>query len=220
MNRLIAFLILCISFPSFAAIQVPGAVKIQIDPSDLIIDAYSAYKEIPGNESKTREEFIQAITGPQGPAGSGGGSNSGLAKQIKFASLGPGQSTSSYAYVDTDLALSITPQSSSSKIAVRVDGYSSNTHSGVINRFTLFRRIGTGAWTELTPVNSLGLGGTRTVSSDYCDHFGFTFEDSPNTTDQVTYELYWKVTTGAGYLGQRPDGAVIKYPTTMTATEY
>jgi hypothetical protein len=83
MNRLIAFLILCISFPSFAAIQVPGAVKIQIDPSDLIIDAYSAYKEIPGNENKTREEFIQAITGPAGPEGSSYGGGSGLVKQIK-----------------------------------------------------------------------------------------------------------------------------------------
>jgi hypothetical protein len=209
-NLLFAFLLF--STTAFADVSIPGSIRIAIDPEDLVIDAYSAYTAIPGNESKTREEFIASITGP---AGSGGGA----VRQVKFSSIAAGATTSSVTYISTGLSIDITPNSSTNKLLLQVNGYAGNSSPASINRFTLFRKIGSGSFVELTPASHTGMGGTRTTDSGYCDPFSFNFVDEPNTTQQITYELRWNAASGTGYLGQRPDGTAMKYPTTIVVSE-
>jgi hypothetical protein len=215
MRTLLALVLLSV-MSARADVIIPGSIKIHIDPQDMSLDAYSTYKEIPGNEGKTREEFIESIRGPAGTPGSGGGP----VKQIKFASVGNGATTASSVYSPTGLSVQITPNATANKILVQVDGYAGNSYAQSITRFAIFRKIGTGSFVDLTPTGLTGMGGVRTVDNGYAEPFSFTFQDFPNTTDTVTYELRWNTANGTAYLGQRPDGTHMKYPATMLVTEH
>jgi hypothetical protein len=201
-------------------VPVPGQVQILLDTDDFPTitgdSAYETWKSIPGNELGTEQDFIDSLKGEQGDPGIGGGA----VQQVQHAFVAPGASTTSSSYVATGLSKAITPASASNKVLVQVSGHSGNAGTAAINRFTLFRKIGSGSITELTPSGWTGMAGTRTVDSGYADPFSFTWQDEPATTDEVTYYLYWNTPSGnTAYLGQRPDGTNMKYGTFMTLFE-
>lgn len=203
-------------------VTVPGGVQIVVDTDDFPTitgdSAYETWKGLPGNSAGTEQDFIDAITGPQGPAGEDG-SGGGAIAQVQHAFVGPGASTTSSSYVATGLSKAITV-ASGNKVLVQVSGHAGNGSSGGINRFTLYRKIGSGSITALTPAGWTGMAGTRTVDNGYADPFNFTFLDAPATTDEVTYYLYWNTPSGnTAYLGQRPDGTNMLYGTFITLFE-
>ena len=209
--------LLLVALPVLAdPVTVPGGVQIVIDTDDFPQitgdSAYETWKDLPGNSSGSEQDFIDSITGPAG-------AGVGAIEQVQHGFVGPGATTTSSSYVATGLSKAITV-SSGNKVLVQVSGHSGNTSTAAINRFTLYRKIGSGTATALTPVGWTGMAGTRTIDNGYADPFMFTFLDSPATTDEVTYYLYWNTPSGAtAYLGQRPDGNNMLYGTFMTLFE-
>lgn len=192
---------------------IPAQVQILVDSDDFPTitgdSAYETWLDLPGNSGLTEQDFIDSLKGEPGAPGSGGGGVEG------FASIAPGFNTSSSTFVTTGLTVTVPAGSATDNHLITVSGFAGNSGSANINRFAIFRKIGSGSFTDLTVSGDTGMAGTRTVDNGYCDPFTIQHKDEPNTTDAVTYELFMNVAAGTGYLGQRPDGTVMKYRTTM-----
>jgi hypothetical protein len=196
---------------------IPALIKVVVDSADFPTitgdSAYQTWLGLPGNAGKTEAEFIEDIRGPQGLPGSGGGS------VPLFSSIAPGVTVAGSggsSYASTGLEVTVTPESSAQGFLISCNGVSGNTASNTINLFTLFRKIGSGSFTDLTPsggANSMAF--TRTPDADSAHPFAIVFKDEPNTTDPVTYQLRWRSFNGTAHLGQRPDGTNMKANTTM-----
>jgi hypothetical protein len=196
---------------------IPAQVQILVDSADFPTitgdSAYQTWLSIEGNEEGTEQDFIDSLKGEPGPPGSGGGS------VPLFASIAPGVTVSgggSTSFTSTGLEIAVTPDSNVQEFLITCNGVSGNTSSSTINLFTLFRKIGTGSFTDITPsggANSMAF--TRTPDSDSAHPWNITFKDAPATTDEVTYQLRWRSFGGTAHLGQRPDGLNMKCNTTM-----
>ena len=214
---------LCLfAVPAFAdPVYVPADVKIAVDPEDFPTitgdSAYETWKALPGNSAGTPTDFINSLKGPQGEPGEDG-TGGGAIAQVQHAFVGPGATTTSSSFVATGLSKAITI-ASGHKVLIQVSGHSGNTGSANINKFTLYRKIGSGSITAITPAGWSGMAGTRTIDSGYTDPFSFTFLDDPATTSEVTYYLYWSTLGGTAHLGQRPDATNMLYGTFMTLFE-
>jgi len=112
-------------------------------------------------------------------------------------------SSASASWVDiTDLSLSITPSSTSSKIFVTANFVTSHSAANSLgvrlmrDSTSIFAgddttsRIGTTSW-------QYSGGGNNNVGSN-----SFQYVDSPSTTSATTYKLQMWVTGGTGYIGQ------------------
>ena len=134
----------------------------------------------------------------------------GKVLQVVQGTLSSEFNTTSTSYVDTGLDVSITPTSSSNKILVTCSFSSHNDGSNRTMYYTLYRDS-----TDLNSGNGSGFfstygqsgGGTSAGGND------ITFLDSPNTTSQVEYSVYTKVSSGASYISIH--GAI----STITAME-
>tara|TARA_B100000519_G_C14223166_1_gene428628 strand:- start:181 stop:702 length:522 start_codon:yes stop_codon:yes gene_type:complete len=133
----------------------------------------------------------------------GGAIAGGKLLQVVSAKDTTARTTNSTSYVtgSNTLSVNITPSSSSNKILI----LTSYQHFGVASqancRSTVFRTIG-GSATDLATVR-LGQdynGHTISVSSAY--------EDSPSTTSQCTYQVYFKSGSGSHTVRlNAPDGS-------------
>jgi hypothetical protein len=99
------------------------------------------------------------------------------------------QTTTSATYVDTDLSLSITPQSSSSKILAVFSGVCFSTNTTTEGAFNIVRSSTTIAEIAGLGYNSAGAAiGTPII----------VCLDSPATASAVTYKVQYKRIAGAG----------------------
>jgi len=112
--------------------------------------------------------------------------------QIVSATNSTSTSTSSSSFVATNLAITITPQSTTSKILIMVIGGGFDTQASGRQIAPTFYRNNT---TELTG-NSLGFGTLYGGNSQIQGSFNCGFVDSPSTTSATTYTLYLKSNNG------------------------
>ena len=98
-------------------------------------------------------------------------------------------STTSTTFVTTGLSVSITPQSSTSKILVTVNGVGQSLSTNYCF-YTIYR----GA------TNLAAVGFNEISSSSVGQSLSICFLDSPATTSATTYALYFKVGSSTGYV--------------------
>jgi len=101
--------------------------------------------------------------------------------------------TNSTSFVNTSLAATITPSSTSSKILITVSTQSYTASTGDIGLYGLNRSISGGS------AGDLGTGEIFAASQKegFWQQVAFTFLDSPSTTSATTYTLRFK--SHAGY---------------------
>ena len=104
-------------------------------------------------------------------------------------------SSSNSAYNATGLIVSITPTSTSNRLHIHFDAKSYMNNTSVVSAFNycIYRKIGSGS---MSPWKA-GSGwdhymNTGSYSHDFYPHVSYIFFDSPNTTQQVQYEIYIK----------------------------
>jgi len=118
------------------------------------------------------------------------GSGNAVIQVVQSTSTGQA-STTSTSFVTTGLSVTITPQSTTSKILVTFSGvpFTSSTNYGY---YTIYR-------------NSTNLAGGSTTAFSECStsqvgtNASFTFLDSPSTTSATTYTVYFKASSGTVY---------------------
>jgi len=133
------------------------------------------------------------LTGGSGANPSWG--SAGGIKQVIYNRTTSNHSNGSTTYNDTNLTGTITPSSTSSKIAIFVSqsGHFENANSNGTNRtnyLALFRTVSGGSATEVSgqkQQNSYEIGSNKMPI-----HFTFSHLDSPNTTSATTYKTMSK----------------------------
>jgi hypothetical protein len=114
----------------------------------------------------------------------------GKVLQVKEASDGTARTTTSTSFVTASntLSVSITPSSASNKVLIFANITYSYSSSGRID-FTFFR----GA-TNIAPVSSFVANHSGSVEMPV----SFMFLDSPSSTSALTYQVYWRMSSGTG----------------------
>ena len=131
--------------------------------------------------------------------------------------------TTTGSWVNSGTNVNITPSSTSSKILVLQTLLTSTSNSGAYTNglYTLQRSIGSGAYSIVTPYTSVDGGGSTYGGLSLSSYGGATelgsssslnHLDSPNTTSQCTYLVYYRVVPGYGT-------AYIKKGSTLIALE-
>ena len=108
-------------------------------------------------------------------------------------------SVTSTSWVETDLAVTITPSSSSSKILLN---YMVSTYIGGSDKHiasTIYRVIGSGGTTDLAAGNDWGMGSVYADGANVMSNSNGQWLDSPNTTSAITYTYRVKVSGSTGY---------------------
>jgi len=130
---------------------------------------------------KPNNNTISAITAL--PAGVGG-----KVLQVVTANDNTERNTNSTSYVTSSntLSINITPSATSSKIFVSLTGSAYVESDNQYGHFTLYRGS--------TDLGANGL--TLMYDYQYTGNMAMSILDSPSTTSQVTYQLYFKATSG------------------------
>lgn len=129
------------------------------------------------------------------------------------------RNTTSPTYVTTGVSVALSAlRTTSSVVRIQVSGVVGGSVSNT-SLFTLYRSIGGGAATDITPVGLTCITATRNPSNIDVATLHLDFTDSPATTSTVTYILYWQVTTGTARLSRRSSDTLILAPTVMVAEE-
>ena len=118
--------------------------------------------------------------------------------------------TTSSSYVDTGLAATITPSSSSSKIFVLAGCSMWQNTAGGVSSITLYRG-GSRVSDSATYGYAYGYGG----GSNHVMHHTPTYLDSPNTTSATEYKIYFSIVSLGGTLSICPNST----PSTLTLME-
>ena len=134
------------------------------------------------------------ITIPSGVTISNSGTASGFGKVLQAVTnsyTGSEESTSSNTFQASSVSVDITPRSSSSKILVLACGTGGTSGSATGNNITLYRDS-TNLGDSTRGITSL-YSGAGTITAP----FNINLLDSPSTTSQVTYKIYFKAYSGA-----------------------
>ena len=118
--------------------------------------------------------------------------------------------TTSTSFTATGHTASITLSSASNKILIlgTCVNYQSTSGNGVY--VTAYRSIGGGASSDIfASGHNSGFGWLYTAGGDEGAGNSFNYLDSPNTTSEVTYEIYYRVTGGTGYYCPNRSGAFL-----------
>jgi len=104
--------------------------------------------------------------------------------------------STSTVYIDTGFSVTITPKFANSKILLNLTatGYSSANYVYV----DLYKN---GVSLTGSATSGNGICGPICLSVAYWDNFSTLYEDSPNTTSAVTYNLYGRTGSGTLYVG-------------------
>ena len=117
-----------------------------------------------------------------------------LQTQIGRRNHGNNVSTSSQtAYNATGLSVTITPSSTSNRILLHFDAKTAfNTASShAAANWGVYRQIGSGSMTAWKAGSGWDHYLNRaSYANDFYPHLSYTFDDLPNTTSAVTYEIY------------------------------
>ena len=108
--------------------------------------------------------------------------------------------TSSASYVASSLVASITPSSTSSKILIilHVATNTQSSASGAYCHGAIYRDINGGGYSDI--YSPIMLGGIKQTTLYVASSSGAEYIDSPNTTSQCNYKLYFKLTSGTDCL--------------------
>ena len=119
------------------------------------------------------------------PAGVGG-----KVLQVQATQLQAQFATTSGSFVDvTDMSLTITPSSTSSKILLLCNTNTYNNTSGAYFNMRWERAISGGATTNIGN-STYGLSFARSaIAHDFWGGVGMTYLDSPSTTSEITYQV-------------------------------
>tara|TARA_B100000242_G_scaffold156994_1_gene112183 strand:+ start:1742 stop:2230 length:489 start_codon:yes stop_codon:yes gene_type:complete len=118
--------------------------------------------------------------------------------------------TTSSSFVDTGLAATITPSSTSSKIFVLAACSMWQNTAGGVSSITLYRG-GSRVSDSATYGYAYGYGG----GSNHVNHHTPTYLDSPNTTSATEYKIYFSAVGLGGTLSICPNST----PSTLTLIE-
>jgi len=102
-------------------------------------------------------------------------------------------SSTSYATCSNTLSVDITPASASSKFLVSFDTESYFATDNVSHYLTIYRDS-----TDIGNSSGYGLARGFSSSSDISMGMDGTILDSPNTTSEITYQVYAKLASGSG----------------------
>ena len=121
--------------------------------------------------------------------------------------------------ISSDLRVTLTPNSSSSKIFITMSIYISQADSAQTLR--LYRDIGGGGYNAISTSGSDAEDGTNSHwagdGGAFMAVMNLSFLDSPNTTSAVIYTPYWRISGNTCYLN-RGYGGSSSYNGTSTVT--
>ena len=142
--------------------------------------------------STGKPSFPNGVTLPAGTGGKG-------LQVVQNNSFGD-SSTSSSSFTDTNMALSITPSASSSKIIVlvtvvgRVDGSGGTIRGG----YRIVRTVGGSATTVVNTAGSLEHLQSRATPTEISGVNHYSYLDSPATTSAVEYKVQMALNPDSG----------------------
>ena len=149
----------------------------------------------------------------------------GKVLQVQSAFKSDTDSTTSTSDVAiSGLSLTLTPASTSSKVLVQFDvGTMGNNHNAHMF-FTPYRSIGGGSYSAIgqgTGGSSYNYATAAYFSNTEYGSVSHCFLDSPNTTSEITYKLYFRSTSGSYtmYINRRGSDDQFRGSTSLICTE-
>ena len=149
----------------------------------------------------------------------------GKVLQVQSAFKSDTDSTTSTSDVAiSGLSLTLTPASTSSKVLVQFDvGTTGNNYNGH-SFYTVYRSIGGGTYSAIgvgTGGGSYNYGAGSYAANNYYHTVGHCFLDSPNTTSEITYKLYFRSSSGSYtmYINRRAGDDLFRGSTSLICTE-
>ena len=145
--------------------------------------------------STIKVDTIQKVNGSVPKASDLGLNVTGTILQVKQATDEQQRTISgtSYATCSNTLSVDITPTAASSKFLVSFDTESYFATDNVSHYLTIYRDS-----TDIGNSSGYGLARGFSSSSDISMGMDGTILDSPNTTSQITYQVYAKLASGSG----------------------
>ena len=150
----------------------------------------------------------------------------GKVLQVQSAFKSDTDSTTSTSDVAiSGLSLTLTPASTSSKVLVQFDVGTMGNNANAHMFFTVYRSIGGGSYSAIgqgTGGSSYNYAaGTYESNNSYYDSVSHCFLDSPNTTSEITYKLYFRSSSGSYtmYINRRAGDDVFRGSTSLICTE-
>ena len=149
----------------------------------------------------------------------------GKVLQVQSAFKSDTDSTSSTSDVAiSGLSLTLTPASTSSKVLVQFDVGTMGNNYNAHMFFTVYRSIGGGSYSAIG--QGTGGGSYNYAAGSYAGNtmyhtVGHCFLDSPNTTSEITYKLYFRSSSGSYtmYINRRGSDDLFRGSTSLICTE-
>lgn len=151
--------------------------------------------------------------------------DNGKILQVKSAFKSDTASTSSTSDVAiTGLSLTLTPSATSSKVLVMFDVGTMGNHYNHHMFYTPYRDIGGGGYNAIgqgTGGSTYNYAAGSYAANNYYHTVGHNFLDSPNTTSEITYKLYFRVSNASytSYINRRASDDVFRGSTSLTCME-
>jgi len=124
----------------------------------------------------------------------------------------------------TSISVTITPSASTSKIMLDFNGYMGFS-TGLRAFFQVYKNVGgagVGAIAIPGSLDGIMVVGENDTATGSCTAVQLHYLDSPSTTSEIVYEMYWNPNGGGAhnvYLGEIKGGNNNTCPTFFTATE-
>tara|TARA_R100000278_G_scaffold121844_1_gene106640 strand:- start:32 stop:604 length:573 start_codon:yes stop_codon:yes gene_type:complete len=159
------------------------------------------------------------------------GAGMGQVLQVASTFSNTHASVASVTLTDTGVSVSITPSSTSSKIFLTVDAFMGSSNTDSNGGLAIYRSApgGSAGYVGVgdngSNNNQTQVGGAVYVKDSKGQNVGLSFLDTPNTTDQCTYKLYFNSRSGSytTYLNRTHSNSNNNYMyvggTTITAME-
>ena len=149
----------------------------------------------------------------------------GKVLQVQSAFKSDTDSTTSTSDVAiSGLSLTLTPASTSSKVLVQFDVGTTGNNYNAHSFYTVYRSIGGGTYSAIgvgTGGGSYNYGAGSYAANGYYHTVGQCFLDSPNTTSEITYKLYFRGSSGSYtyYINRRASDDLFRGSTSLICTE-
>jgi len=117
--------------------------------------------------------------------------NGKVLQAVSSSYTGAAESTTSNTFQASSLFVNITPSATTSKILVLACGNAGTSGNATSNRITLYRDS-TNLGDSTHGINQVYSSGGSVYAP-----FNINLLDSPSTTSQITYKIYWKAFSGA-----------------------
>ena len=121
--------------------------------------------------------------------------------QNASVSMGTSYSTSSTSYVDSGVDIFFSPKFTNSKIQVTIQARMFNLVTAATINIICKRNDDVSIGTQQQSVQDAHFhNNTSTASNQIAYPLHYMWEDTPRTTDEIKYSIYFRVSNGVGYL--------------------